>query len=65
MGPVGNVETAIVQSGSAANVDTVMVDGRIVKRNGRLLAYDTRSIMRRARQSGDRIRAAASEALKA
>jgi hypothetical protein len=42
-----------------------MVDGRIVKRNGRLLAYDTRSIMRRARQSADRIRAAASEALKA
>ncbi|MNQ01204.1 Atrazine chlorohydrolase [compost metagenome] len=65
MGPVGNVETAIVQSGSAANVDTVMVDGRIVKRNGRLLAYDTRGIMRRARQSADRIRAAASEALKA
>ena len=64
IGPIGNIETAIVQSGSAANVDTVMVDGRIMKRNGRLLAYDTRGIMRRAQQSADRIRAAASEALK-
>ncbi|MDF3837857.1 amidohydrolase family protein [Cupriavidus basilensis] len=64
MGPIGNIETAIVQSGSAANVDTVMVDGRIVKRNGRLEAYDTRDIMRRARQSADRIRIAAGETLK-
>lgn len=63
MGPVGNLETAIVQSGSAANVDTVMVDGRILKRHGRLSAYDTHDIMRRARQSADRIRAAAGPAL--
>ena len=63
IGPVGNAETAIVQSGSAANVETVMVDGRIVKRGGRLVAYDTPAIMRRARQSAERIRAAAGAAL--
>ena len=34
--PVANVETAVVQSATPANVDTVMVDGRIVKRGGRL-----------------------------
>lgn len=61
--PVGNAETAIVQSGSAANVETVMVDGRILKRGGRLVAYDTPAIMRRARQSAERIRAAAGAAL--
>ncbi|WP_261803558.1 amidohydrolase family protein [Variovorax sp. PAMC26660] len=64
MGPIGNIETAIVQSGSAANVDTVMVDGRIVKRNGRLQGYDTRGTMRRAQQSADRIRTAAGDTLK-
>ncbi|WP_413765613.1 amidohydrolase family protein [Variovorax sp. Varisp41] len=63
IGPVGNAETAIVQSGSAANVETVMVDGRIVKRGGRLVAYDTPALMRRARQSAERIRAAAGAAL--
>src|SRR3569833_3882102 len=38
--PIANPETSVVQGGSPANVDTVMVDGRIVKRSGRLVAYD-------------------------
>ncbi len=57
--PVGSIETAIVQSASAGNVDTVLVDGRILKRNGRLLAYDVADIRRRSRQAAERIRKAA------
>lgn len=61
--PVGNIETAIVQAGSAGNVDTVLVDGRILKRNGRLLAYDVPDILRRAHGSATRIRNVAGETL--
>lgn len=62
--PIGNIETAIVQSGTASNVDTVLVDGRLIKRNGRLLAYNVDSIVRRAQQSSTRILNAADEILK-
>jgi hypothetical protein len=36
-----------------------MVDGRIVKRGGRLLAYDVDKIVREAKESALRIRAGA------
>jgi 5-methylthioadenosine/S-adenosylhomocysteine deaminase len=49
----------VVEGGSPANVDTVMVDGRIVKRGGRLVAYDIDKIVREAKESALRIRAAA------
>lgn len=62
--PIGNIETAIVQSGTASNVDTVLVDGRLIKRNGRLLAYNVDSIVRRAQQSSTRILNTADEVLK-
>ena len=57
--PIANPETSVVQGGSPANVDTVMVDGRIVKRGGRLVAYDIDKIVREAKESALRIRAAA------
>lgn len=63
MAPVGNIETAIVQSGTTANVDTVMVDGRILKRHGRLTAYDMPRILARAKRSAQRVRAAAGDKL--
>ncbi|RRH86741.1 cytosine deaminase [Variovorax beijingensis] len=63
MWPIGNIETAIVQGGSASNVDTVLVDGRILKRNGRLLAYDVPDILRRAHRSATRIRNMAGKTL--
>ena len=56
--PVANVETAVVQSATPANVDTVMVDGKIVKRGGRLVGYDVAAIVERAKASSLRIRAA-------
>ena len=53
-----NVPIAVMQGG-VANVDTVMVDGRIVKRGGRLVAYDVDRIVREAKASSLRIRTAA------
>ena len=54
--PVANIETTVVQSATPANVDTVLVDGRIVKRGGRLVAYDVERIVRNAKTSSLRIR---------
>ena len=48
-----------MQSATPANVDTVMVDGRIVKRGGRLVAYDVDKVVREAKASALRIRTAA------
>lgn len=63
MWPVGNIETAIVQGGSASDVDAVLADGRILKRDGRLLAYDVPDILRRAHRSATRIRNMAGKTL--
>jgi cytosine/adenosine deaminase-related metal-dependent hydrolase len=62
--PRGNIETAVVQSATPANVDTVLVDGRIVKRHGKLIAFDTPTIVARAEHSALRIRQAAGGVLK-
>jgi cytosine/adenosine deaminase-related metal-dependent hydrolase len=57
--PVADIETSVVQSATPANVDTVMVDGRIVKRGGRLVAYDVPKVVREATASALKIRTAA------
>jgi 5-methylthioadenosine/S-adenosylhomocysteine deaminase len=57
--PVADIEASVVQSAMPANVDTVMVDGRIVKRGGRLVAYDVEKVVREAKASALRIRTAA------
>ena len=57
--PVADIETSVVQSATPANVDTVLVDGRIVKRGGKLVAYDVDKIVRDAKASALRIRTAA------
>jgi 5-methylthioadenosine/S-adenosylhomocysteine deaminase len=57
--PLANIETTVVQSATPANVDTVMVDGRIVKRHGRLVAYDIEKVVQEAKASALRIRTAA------
>jgi 5-methylthioadenosine/S-adenosylhomocysteine deaminase len=57
--PIANIETTVVQSATPANVDTVMVDGRIVKRGGKLVAYDVEKVVRDAKASSLRIRTAA------
>ncbi len=57
--PVADIEASVVQSATPANVDTVLVDGRIVKRGGRLVAHDVDRIVRDAKASALRIRTAA------
>ncbi len=37
MAPFGELDGAVVRSATPANVDTVVVDGRILKRNGELI----------------------------
>jgi cytosine/adenosine deaminase-related metal-dependent hydrolase len=61
--PVADIETTVVQSSTPANVDTVLVDGRIVKRGGKLVAYDVEKIVRQAKASALRIHTAAGERL--
>ncbi len=57
--PIADIETSVVQSATPANVDTVLIDGRIVKRGGKLVAYDVDKIVRDAKASALRIRTAA------
>lgn len=54
--PVADIEASVVQSANVNNVDTVLVDGRVVKRGGRLVAYDVDRIVRNAKASALRIR---------
>lgn len=61
--PLANIETTVVQSATPANVDTVLIDGRIVKRQGKLVAYDVEKVVRDAKASSLRIRTAAGGAL--
>jgi cytosine/adenosine deaminase-related metal-dependent hydrolase len=46
MGPGTDYPHLIVEAAQPPNVDTVMVDGRILKRAGRLVAIDTPGLMR-------------------
>jgi cytosine/adenosine deaminase-related metal-dependent hydrolase len=57
--PVADIEASVVQSATPANVDTVLIDGRMVKRGGKLVAYDVEKIVRDAKASALRIRTAA------
>jgi 5-methylthioadenosine/S-adenosylhomocysteine deaminase len=61
--PLANIETTVVQSATPENVDTVMVDGRLIKRGGRLLGFDVPKIIDGAKHSALRIRRAAGDVL--
>ena len=49
----------LVQSAQPANVDTVVVDGRILKRKGQLIAFDPEQVVREAAESLAAVRARA------
>jgi 5-methylthioadenosine/S-adenosylhomocysteine deaminase len=51
MAPLGDPVTAIVRSAQPYNVDTVVIDGRILKRNGRLTAIDADEVVAQAVES--------------
>jgi 5-methylthioadenosine/S-adenosylhomocysteine deaminase len=54
--PLANPEATVVMSATPQNVDTVLVDGRIVKRAGKLVGYDVPRIVAAAKASSLRIR---------
>jgi 5-methylthioadenosine/S-adenosylhomocysteine deaminase len=53
--PVGDPESTVVRSVTPANVDTVIVDGRILKRDGRLLHVDVPEVVARAEEAARRV----------
>jgi 5-methylthioadenosine/S-adenosylhomocysteine deaminase len=53
--PVGDPESTVVRSVTPANVDTVIVDGRILKRDGRLLHVDVPEVVARAEDAARRV----------
>ncbi|MFC3208244.1 amidohydrolase family protein [Aquamicrobium soli] len=57
--PMANIETTVVMGATAANVDTVMVDGRILKRSGKLVDCDVAEVVEQAKRSAMRIRTTA------
>jgi 5-methylthioadenosine/S-adenosylhomocysteine deaminase len=57
--PVVDLESTIVRSVTPANVDTVLVDGRILKRHGELVAFDVGRVVRDAEQASQAVRARA------
>jgi 5-methylthioadenosine/S-adenosylhomocysteine deaminase len=57
--PVTDLESTAVRSVTPANVDTVLVDGRILKRHGQLVAFDVEQVVRDAEESSHAVRARA------
>jgi cytosine/adenosine deaminase-related metal-dependent hydrolase len=57
--PVVDLESTVVRSATPANVDTVMIDGRILKRHRELVAFDVGRVVREAEASSHRVRARA------
>ena len=53
--PVGDLESTVVRSVTPANVDTVIVDGRILKQGGRLLHVDVPEVVARAEEAARRV----------
>jgi cytosine/adenosine deaminase-related metal-dependent hydrolase len=51
MAPLGDPMTAVVRSAQPHNVDLVAIDGRILKRNGRLTAMDANEVAAQAAES--------------
>lgn len=58
--PVTDVEATIVRSTTPFNVDTVIIDGRILKRGGGLIAHDVDEIVRSATRAALGVRKRAS-----
>ena len=56
VGPLAAVESTIVRSVTPANVESVLVGGRFVKRGGELVGVDPAGLMRAAQESAAAIR---------
>lgn len=53
--PVGDPESTVVRSVTPANVDTVIVDGRVIKRGGKLLHVEVPEVVRNAEAAARRV----------
>jgi cytosine/adenosine deaminase-related metal-dependent hydrolase len=56
MAPAGDPYEAVVSFGMPANVDTVVIDGRILRRAGKFTAFDERKIAAEAREAATELR---------
>jgi len=53
--PTADITSSLVLYGSTVNVDTVMVDGRVVKEKGRMTAVDQGEVLGKAQEITDEI----------
>ncbi len=56
MAPAGDPYEAVVSLGAPANVDTVLIDGRILRRAGKFTAFDHARIVAEAREAAIELR---------
>lgn len=56
MSPAGDPFEALVSRGQPGNVDTVVVDGRFLRRNGRFTALDQAQVVKDAMASAAELR---------
>jgi 5-methylthioadenosine/S-adenosylhomocysteine deaminase len=56
MVPLGEVHSALARVATVANVDTVIVDGRILKWRGQLVGVDVPTVVREAEDSSNELR---------
>jgi len=57
MAPLGDPATAVVRSAEPSNVDTVIIDGRFMKRRGRIVAFNADTVVAEATETLNRFRA--------
>lgn len=51
MAPLGEAHSALARVATPANVDTVIIDGRMLKRGGRLIGIDAAAVAREAEET--------------
>ena len=56
MAPVGDPYEALVSLAQPANVDTVIVDGRILRQSGKFTALDHAKVVRDAQEAAAALR---------
>jgi len=59
MAPVGDPYEALVSRAQPTNIDTVIVDGRILRQSNKFTALDHPKVLREAREAADALRAKA------
>ena len=56
MVPLGEVHSALARVATVHNVDTVLIDGMILKWKGKLVGIDVQKVVREAEELSDRLR---------